>query len=127
MKLLHIDSSILGDYSASRQLTASIVAALKKANPLAEVGYCDLASEPLGHLTGVEAALRCGAPLQDEAARALVARNDKMRKTSWPPMSSCSERRCTTSRCLRSSRPGSIAWRWLARPSATPRTAQRGS
>jgi FMN-dependent NADH-azoreductase len=33
MKLLHIDSSALGSYSVSRQLTADIVAELKRRLP----------------------------------------------------------------------------------------------
>jgi FMN-dependent NADH-azoreductase len=53
MKLLHIDSSALGGYSVSRQLTASIVAELKRHTPGAEVSYRDLAAEPLPHWTPV--------------------------------------------------------------------------
>jgi len=78
MNLLHVDSSILGNHSASRQLSASIVASLKKASPSAEVIYYDLAVEPLGHLTGAEAAVQRGAPSQDEATKLLVGRNDKI-------------------------------------------------
>jgi FMN-dependent NADH-azoreductase len=33
MKILHIDSSSLGEASASRKLTASIVETLRRANP----------------------------------------------------------------------------------------------
>jgi FMN-dependent NADH-azoreductase len=51
MKLLHIDSSALGEYSVSRQLTADIVAELKKHTPSAEVHYRDLAAQPLPHWT----------------------------------------------------------------------------
>lgn len=50
MKLLHIDSSITGTASASRQLTAQIVASLQKANPGIEVIHRDLEAEPLPHL-----------------------------------------------------------------------------
>lgn len=78
MKLLHIDSSIMGPLSASRELTKSIVAALKKAAPAAEVVYVDLASQPLDHLTGPEAGAQRGASVQDEATKTLVARNDKV-------------------------------------------------
>ena len=52
MKLLHIDSSPLGDASVSRQLTASIVEALRRATPDAEVSYRDLTVSPPDHLTG---------------------------------------------------------------------------
>jgi FMN-dependent NADH-azoreductase len=51
MKLLHIDSSILGGNSVSRQVTAAIVAKLRDANPNLEVTYRDLSAAPLGHLT----------------------------------------------------------------------------
>jgi FMN-dependent NADH-azoreductase len=49
MKLLHIDSSILGEHSASRTLTREIVARLRATEPAAEVAYRDLAAEPLPH------------------------------------------------------------------------------
>ncbi|MEK1906770.1 MAG: FMN-dependent NADH-azoreductase [Pseudomonas sp.] len=51
MKLLHLDSSILGDASASRQLTRSLVQAWQAAEPAAQVSYRDLASDALGHLS----------------------------------------------------------------------------
>ena len=49
MKLLHIDSSALGAYSVSRELSAAIVAAWKHRQPELEVVYRDLAAEPLPH------------------------------------------------------------------------------
>jgi FMN-dependent NADH-azoreductase len=49
MKLLHIDSSALGDYSVSRKLTAAIVTELRQAHPDAEIVYHDLAAQPLPH------------------------------------------------------------------------------
>jgi FMN-dependent NADH-azoreductase len=51
MKVLHIDSSILGEGSASRQLTREIVARWRAAHPDAEVTYVDLAAEELPHLS----------------------------------------------------------------------------
>jgi FMN-dependent NADH-azoreductase len=51
MKLLHIDSSALGGHSVSRQLTADIVAELKRATPGLAVRYHDLAAQPLPHWT----------------------------------------------------------------------------
>ncbi len=51
MKVVHIDSSILGDGSASRQLTREIVARLRAAHADAEVSYVDLAAEELPHLS----------------------------------------------------------------------------
>ncbi|MBQ4853457.1 FMN-dependent NADH-azoreductase [Rhodanobacter sp. B2A1Ga4] len=53
MKLLHLDSSALGGYSVSRQLTADIVAELKRSTPDAVIHYHDLAAQPLPHWTPV--------------------------------------------------------------------------
>lgn len=49
MKILHVDSSALGGYSVSRQLTAEIVAQLQQQAPASDVSYRDLAAEPLPH------------------------------------------------------------------------------
>jgi FMN-dependent NADH-azoreductase len=51
MKVLHIDSSILGEGSATRALTRGIVERLKSEHPDAEVTYLDLAAEDLPHLS----------------------------------------------------------------------------
>lgn len=51
MTILHIDSAITGEFSASRELTAAIVRELTAAVPGAEVTYRDLAAAPLPHLT----------------------------------------------------------------------------
>ncbi|MCU7646698.1 FMN-dependent NADH-azoreductase [Pseudomonas piscis] len=51
MKLLHIDSSILGDNSASRQLSHSVVEAWKAAEPQAVVTYRDLAADAISHFS----------------------------------------------------------------------------
>jgi FMN-dependent NADH-azoreductase len=61
MKLLHIDASILGANSASRQLSAAIVARLRQADPAAAVTYRDLAAAPLDHLSGAQVAAAMGA------------------------------------------------------------------
>lgn len=50
MTILHIDSAITGENSASRELSAAIVAELA-ARADARVTYRDLAAEPLPHLT----------------------------------------------------------------------------
>ena len=52
MKLLHLDSSILGENSASRPLTAAIVAHWQDAVPALKTTYRDLAASPLPHLSG---------------------------------------------------------------------------
>jgi len=51
MKVLHIDSSILGDASVSRQLSKAIVAQLQAKHADASVEYLDLAKQPIPHLT----------------------------------------------------------------------------
>jgi FMN-dependent NADH-azoreductase len=52
MKLLHVDSSILGDHSASRAVTREIVARWRKAVPDIEVQHLDLVTREVPHLTG---------------------------------------------------------------------------
>jgi FMN-dependent NADH-azoreductase len=52
MKLLHIDSSVLGPHSVSRQVSAAIVDRLREATPGLDVVYRDLTSTPLAHLSG---------------------------------------------------------------------------
>lgn len=61
MKLLHIDSSILGTDSASRELSAAIVARWQAGTTGLEVAYRDLAANPAPHLgpdslAGIDAA-----------------------------------------------------------------------
>lgn len=51
MKLLHIDSSVLGENSASRALTGAIVARLRAEHPGIEVIRRDLAAQSLPHFT----------------------------------------------------------------------------
>jgi FMN-dependent NADH-azoreductase len=61
MKLLHIDSSILGPSSVSRMLTADLVEAERRLHPGLEVTYRDLAAGPLQHLSGGHLAAAQGA------------------------------------------------------------------
>lgn len=51
MTILHVDSSITGEQSASRTLTRSLVDQLRSSQPDAEIIYRDLAASPLPHLT----------------------------------------------------------------------------
>jgi FMN-dependent NADH-azoreductase len=51
MKLLHIDSSVLGTNSVSRQLTAQIVATWRASHPGTTVDYLDLATSAPSHLS----------------------------------------------------------------------------
>jgi FMN-dependent NADH-azoreductase len=63
MKLLHIDSSVLGPHSVSRQVSSAIVDRLRRQNPDLEIAYRDLSSTPLAHLSGSHlAAAQGGAP-----------------------------------------------------------------
>lgn len=55
LKLLHIDSSILGAGSASRQLTGEIVSHWRSEHPDVEVKYTDLAAEELPHFSTLAA------------------------------------------------------------------------
>src|ERR1700675_1971750 len=77
MKLLHIDSSVLGPHSVSRQVSAAIVDRLRKATPGLEIVHRDLTSTPLAHLSGSHLAAAQGATpeaalLQDLAAGQVV-------------------------------------------------------
>jgi FMN-dependent NADH-azoreductase len=61
MNLLHVDASVLGDHSVSRQVSAAIVSRLRAADPTLNVTYRDLAAEPLAHLSGLHLAAAQGA------------------------------------------------------------------
>jgi FMN-dependent NADH-azoreductase len=60
-RLLHIDSSVLGPHSVSRQLSAAVVDRLRRATPDLEVYYRDLTVTPLTHLSGAHLAAAQGA------------------------------------------------------------------
>lgn len=78
MKLLHVDSSILGPNSVSRTLTAEIVEREKSLHPGLEVIYRDLAETPQAHLSGTHMAVwHAGAtPPQDAALEADLAASE---------------------------------------------------
>jgi FMN-dependent NADH-azoreductase len=52
VKLLHIDSSILGDNSVSRQISAAVVKVLRAEDPGLNVVYRDLGATPAPHQSG---------------------------------------------------------------------------
>ncbi|HET6631213.1 MAG TPA: NAD(P)H-dependent oxidoreductase [Rhodanobacteraceae bacterium] len=58
MKLLHLDASALGAHSVSRQLSAAVVAAYRRAHPGTKVDYRDLAAQPIPHWAPVADASR---------------------------------------------------------------------
>src|SRR3954469_10042706 len=61
MKLLHLDSSVLGPNSVSRQVSAAIVDRLQGTTPGLEITYRDLTTMPLAHLSGLHLAAGQGA------------------------------------------------------------------
>jgi FMN-dependent NADH-azoreductase len=61
MKLLHIDSSVLGPHSVSRQVSAAIVDRLRRETPDLDITYRDLSLTPLAHLSGSHLAAAQGA------------------------------------------------------------------
>ena len=67
MKLLHIDTSILGQNSVSRQLTAAVVERVRALHPDLDVCRLDLGAEPLGHLSGAHLAAAQGATPESPA------------------------------------------------------------
>lgn len=69
MDILHIDSSIMGEHSVSRQLTAAVVDRLVALTPDAKITYRDVASEPLPQVYGALYAASVGAdaPQRDTA------------------------------------------------------------
>jgi|DewCreStandDraft_4_1066084.scaffolds.fasta_scaffold06822_12 FMN-dependent NADH-azoreductase len=71
MKLLHLDSSILGDASVSRQLTHGVVEVYRAVDPRLDVVYRDLGTEPLPHLSAANLG-KDGDPLIDELKSADV-------------------------------------------------------
>ncbi|GGD00526.1 FMN-dependent NADH-azoreductase [Undibacterium terreum] len=72
MKLLHLDSSILGQGSVSRELSAEVVATFLARQPKFAVTRLDLAVTPIGHLTAAHLAAAQGAPV-DETLKSDVA------------------------------------------------------
>lgn len=81
MKLLHVDSSILGTHSVSRQLTAEVVAQWRKSHPDTQLEYLDLAlnapshfsADALGIKTGLQAAPTSAQRFENAASEQLVS------------------------------------------------------
>ena len=66
MKLLHIDTSALGAFSVSRNLTKAIVAEFARNHPGVEVTYRDLHLEPLPHWAPSDPNSGVSDPVMDE-------------------------------------------------------------
>jgi FMN-dependent NADH-azoreductase len=73
MNLLHIDASVLGDHSVSRQVSAAVVERLLSADPGLNVTYRDLAGQPISHLSGLHLAAAQGVPVPAEVQQDLAA------------------------------------------------------
>lgn len=65
MKLLHIDASVLGDNSVSRQLSAAVVQQWRDQVPGLEVTYRDLDAQPVAHLRSTSLAQADAAEVAD--------------------------------------------------------------
>ena len=70
--LLHIDSSIQGDRSVSRKLTARAADAWRAAHPGGTVTYRDLGSNPLPHFDAATGLARLVPPELRTPAQALL-------------------------------------------------------
>jgi FMN-dependent NADH-azoreductase len=79
MKLLHIDSSVLGDNSVSRQLTSEVVAEWRSKHPGTAVDYLDLAVSAPSHLDADSLGFRAPAGTEfTERQRAENAVSEKL-------------------------------------------------
>jgi FMN-dependent NADH-azoreductase len=85
MKILHLDSSILGDASASRQLTRLAVDRLLQGDASTQVIHRDLGAQPVAHLTGEILATRGTAAehLNDLQRREAQLDADLLRELEW--------------------------------------------
>ena len=79
MKLLHIDSGILGTASVSRQLSANAVAEWRLQHPNTQVIYRDLVANPLTHLAGEQLFAAAADPGQrSPEMQAILAESEKV-------------------------------------------------
>jgi len=69
MKLLHIDSSILGTTSTSRLLSGEVVAAWRAAHPDTDVDYLDLAANAPSHFSADALGIKTGVQAQPTEAQ----------------------------------------------------------
>jgi FMN-dependent NADH-azoreductase len=74
MQLLHIDSSVLGSNSASRALSAEIVAKQLALHPGMNVVHRDLAADAALHLSSAHLAAWQGGPIEDALLGADLAK-----------------------------------------------------
>jgi FMN-dependent NADH-azoreductase len=74
MQLLQIDSSVLGSHSASRALTAEIVAKQAALHPGLRIIHRDLATDAALHLSSAHLAAAQGAAVEDALLKADLAK-----------------------------------------------------
>ena len=73
MKLLHVDSSILGSNSVSRAVSAAVVEGLRALHDGLEVQHRDLAASPVSHLSGAYLAGQSADVQHDQAMQEELA------------------------------------------------------
>jgi FMN-dependent NADH-azoreductase len=76
MQLIHIDSSVLGNHSASRALSADIVARQIALHPNIKVTHRDLAADAALHLSSAHLAAWQGGAVEDVALGADLAKGN---------------------------------------------------
>ena len=69
MNLLHVDSSVLGTNSVSRQLTAEVVAEWRKSHPNSTVEYLDLAVDAPNHFNADALGIKVGVQAEPTEAQ----------------------------------------------------------
>ena len=69
MKLLHVDSSILGSQSVSRQLTAELVSEWRASHPATQIQYLDLAVNAPSHFSADALGIKTGAQAEPTEAQ----------------------------------------------------------
>lgn len=77
-KLLHVDSSVLGAHSVSRQLTAEVVAQWRGAHPATTVDYLDLAIDAPSHFDADSLGIKGAQAEPTEAQRRENAVSEKL-------------------------------------------------
>ncbi len=76
MQILHLDSSVLGDASVSRQLSAQIVARQQALYPGVQVTWRDLAADPALHLSDAHVAALQGVTTDNPSINADFAKGE---------------------------------------------------
>ena len=78
MNILHLDSSVTGQASVSRQLTEAAAAKVKSLNPGATYVYRDLVKDTLRHYTAVSRIHGADNPQLNDEQKAELATGEKI-------------------------------------------------